>query len=252
MTGKPVISFEEVSFSYDGKTVLKNASFQIYESDFVSIVGPNGGGKTTLLKLSMGILKPSQGKIKVFGRNPLEILEQIGYMPQALQFDPKFPISVMDVVLMGRLKRNSIGFYSKWDKQIALEAIEEVGISDLSNSSFSSLSGGQRQRVLLARTLACQPKILLLDEPTANIDLTIQQKLHRILAKLNERMTIVMVTHDFGFVTGTVNNVLCVNRRVVRHPTAEITPDSIQKLFKEDMRIVLHNEFYKNGNSTHD
>lgn len=198
----------------------------------------------------LGLIKAQTGEVKINGKSPDKSSRLIGYMPQSLEYDPQFPVTVMDVVLMGRLGGNWHGFYTKQDRQLAYRALEEVGVSDVADRMFSSISGGQRQRVLLARTIAGDPEILLLDEPTANIDLSIQNKLHSILAELNNRMTIIMVTHDFGFVSSMVENVFCVNRKVVRHPTAQITPESLRRLYGEDMRVVLHDELFRNGRSS--
>ncbi|HEB30272.1 MAG TPA: ABC transporter ATP-binding protein [Spirochaetes bacterium] len=242
MSNSDVIIFEDVSFSYNGFIALEDVNFRVKKGDFVSIVGPNGGGKTTLIKLMLGLLKPARGKIHVFGEQPEHVRTRIGYMPQSAQLDPDFPISVVNVALMGCLHKKISGYYSKQEKQATQATLEEVGILNLAGRPFSELSGGQRQRVLIARALVCKPDILLLDEPTANVDAEVEEKLHRILRKLNERMTIIVATHDLGFVSMLARNVVCVNRTVAVHPTSEINGKVIQEIYNKDLRLVRHDK----------
>lgn len=240
----PAIEFDSVDFSYDGPTVLQEASFSIAEGDFVSIVGPNGGGKSTLLKLMLGLLQPRKGTVWIFGQPPKFSCTQIGYTPQFLTVDFSFPISVFDVVLMGRLQpgwRFSSLWYSSEDRKAAQKAIETMQLADYADVSFANLSGGQRQRVLIARAICGNPKILLLDEPTNNIDATSEQVLSQILNNLNRSMTIILVSHDVGFVSQCVKNVICVNRTVAVHTTSELNAGTIQDLYgRNDMKMVLH------------
>lgn len=179
-----VINFKNVSFAYDTIPVLSDVNFTIKRKDSVCSVGPNGGGKTTLLKFILGLIKPQSGNINVLGVKPENAGKYMGYMPQYLDYDMAFPANVMDVVLMGRLERKLIGFYSKGDRKIAMEALKEMNIADLYRYPFSELSGGQRQRVLIDRALACKPQILLLDEPTANVDPAMESQFLDILKKL--------------------------------------------------------------------
>ncbi|MCX5871889.1 MAG: ABC transporter ATP-binding protein [Deltaproteobacteria bacterium] len=237
----PALLIRDLSFSYDGRPVLTDVNLSIPVGDFVSIVGPNGGGKTTLLKLALGLLKPARGEIKLFGEKPEKMRSRIGYMPQNMRFDPKFPAKVMDVVLMGRLRKgNPLGPYPKTDKEIAENAMQEVGVDSLRSRPFSSLSGGQKQRVLIARALACQPDLLLLDEPTSNLDLMFESEFYDLLQKLNERLTIALVSHDFGFVSRVVKTVVCVKQKVVIHPTTEMTGEIINDIYGSPMRMVRH------------
>ncbi len=238
---EPVIQLENVSFAYNGYSVLENASLIVYERDFLCIVGPNAGGKTTLLKLILGLLKPAKGTIRVFGKPPVKTRFRIGYMPQHAALDLLFPVSVMDVVLMGRLGNGlKCGLFRRADKKAAREALERVELYDISNRSFSELSGGQRQRVLIARALVSDPEILLLDEPTANVDAMVETGFYELLSRLNEKMTVALVTHDLGFVSHYVKGVACVNRRVVVHPTSEITGEMINEMYGCDMHMVRH------------
>ena len=248
----PVIALRDVTFAYDTVPVLEDATLDVQEREFISMIGPNGGGKTTLLKLILGLLRPSAGEVRVFGGRPESARRRIGYTPQHARHDPQFPVNVMDVVLMGRLERRWGGAYSKADKAAAFEALEEVELSDLPNQPFDALSGGQRQRVLIARALVCDPALLLLDEPTAHVDVVASTRLLEILQKLNERMTILMVSHDLGFVSSFVKSVVCVNRRVVIHPTSEITGEIIKDIYGGDMRMVRHDHRCAEDEHTHD
>lgn len=233
------ISFSNVTFGYDVSPVLENVSFAIYRGDFISILGPNGGGKTTLAKLMLGLYTPNSGEILINGKSPAQMSGRIGYVPQYSMFDPNFPVAVKDVVLMGRIKNFSVR-YSKEDRAQADNAMESVGIGSLSANPYSELSGGQRQRVLIARALATNPEILLLDEPTANVDATIEYKMSAMFSDLKKKMTVLLITHDLGFVSELVNKVICVNRNVHIHPTSGITKEHIRELYHDNMRIVRH------------
>ncbi len=242
----PVIQLEDVSFSYNGVIVLDKVTLKVQERDFLCIVGPNAGGKTTLLKLILGLLRPTGGRVRVFGKPPEQARSQIGYMPQHASLDPLFPVSVMDVVLMGRLGRGK-GFYRSSDRQAATEALQKLELYGVRNRAFSDLSGGQQQRVLIARALASDPKILLLDEPTSHVDAVVETELFEILKELNHEVTVALVTHDLGFVSRYVKTVACVNRRVVVHPTSEITGEMINEIYGCDVRMVRHDTVARNG-----
>ncbi len=240
MDKQPDVTLNDVSFSYNSEPILENVHLNIAQGDFATIVGPNGGGKTTLLKLLLGILRPKTGEIRILGKKPEKSRKKVGYMPQYIYLDLKFPVTVMDVVLMGRLGHNLMGWFSKRDKQVAMDALEEVKLSDFTERSFSDLSGGQRQRVLIARALSCEPELLLLDEPTANVDPEVEEALLGILQELNKRMTILLVSHDLGFVSKVVKSVICVNRKVLVHPTSEINGRIIEDIYGGDLRIIRH------------
>ncbi len=238
-----IIRIRDVDFSYNGSLILEDVDLNIQSGDFVSIVGPNGGGKTTLLKIILGLLKPTRGTVELFGSNPSRSKKRVGYMPQHAKFDFHFPVSVMDVVLMGRLAQSrGIGPYSRLDKQVCLEKLELVKLRNEARSSFSSLSGGQRQRVLIARALACEPALLLLDEPTSNLDMGIENEIYELLRQLNKSITIVMVSHDLGYVSRYVQRVVCVKKRVVTHPTSEINGEIINAIYGTPMKMVRHDQ----------
>jgi len=240
MSVPAVISFRDVSFSFDTVPVLESVNVAVAEHELVSVVGPNGGGKTTFLKLLLGLLRPNAGTVQVFGNVPSRVRSRIGYMPQHTLFDPHFPVTVMDVVLMGRLDRRQAGPYATADKEAAMKALAEVGLDELPHRPFADLSGGQRQRTLIARALVCEPDLLLLDEPMANLDIAAEGRFTQILQKLNRRMTILMASHDLGFVLDIVQTVICVNRRVIMHPTSNITGEIIRDIYGESLRMVRH------------
>lgn len=238
---KPIIEFKNVSFAYGDAQVLERVTFSIHERESVCMIGPNGGGKSTLLKLMLGLLRPAAGRITVFGKTPEQALHRIGYMPQYVLFDPQFPVTVLDIVLMGRLGMRRTGRYSRSDKESALEILGKLGLGKVAHEGFARLSGGQRQRALIARALVSNPDILLLDEPTANVDPLIEEKLGDILKHLNKFVTIIMVSHDLGFVSQMFKTVICVNRRVFVHPTGDITSKVIHELYSgKPRRIVQH------------
>ena len=245
------IDIQGVSFCYDERQILKDVNLTIYPYDSVCIVGPNGGGKTTLIKLIIGLLSPDAGVIKIFGKRPDEAHQLIGYVPQFSQYDRQFPISVQEVVCMGRMGKSLTGRYSKKDKEKTLEALGEVGLADLVDRSFSALSGGQRQRVLIARALACGGEILILDEPTANIDRESETHFYDLLRELNKRMTILMVTHDVGFASSFFTRIACVNREVIIHPTSELTGNLIRDMYGGDLKMIRHDHSCSNEGHQH-
>jgi len=238
----PAIGARNVSFSYGGPPVLESATFTVEQGDFASIVGPNGGGKTTLLRLILGLLQPDEGELLVNGRPPTAARPSIGYMPQQANLDPSFPMSVLDIVLMGRLApgMSPRPFFNRSDRDQAEEALGLLGLEDVRHRSLAELSGGQRQRVLIARALACGPEILLLDEPTAHLDLHLEDEFLEILKELNRRMTVVMVSHDLGFVASCVNRCICVNRCVHLHPTSALRDDLIKSMYGDRVRLIRH------------
>jgi zinc transport system ATP-binding protein len=223
MMPEPVIAVRDLKFSYDKAPILENVHFTIEPGEFIGIFGPNGGGKTTLLKLLMGMLKPDHGDIELLGKEPQHTRGQIGYVPQILRFDKDFPISVLEVVLMGCLsKLHWWGGFPKGTKEVAFEALQKVGLADFAKASFGTLSGGQAQRALIARAIVNHPKILLLDEPTASVDPVAEQEIHQLLAELNRTMTIVMVTHDLQSIIDKAKRLLCVHRQVTTMQAKEV------------------------------
>jgi len=248
MSNDQIIKVENLAFSYNGENVLENVNLAINEQEFIWIVGPNGGGKTTLLKLLIGLLKPDSGSIDILGQSPQKARKYIGYMPQHVSLDEQFPIDVMDVVLMGLLGNGEpVGPYRSSDTEAALEALRQVGLYEKRSQPFSSLSGGQRRRLLIARALVGQPKILLLDEPTANLDSASEQELFKLLQELNSQLTIVLVSHDPAFVSEYVKRVVCVNRHVHEHPTTAVSGSYVSEFYGDNRRIVRHDQHLEGG-----
>ena len=245
-----VVKFEGVSKSFGATQVLKDVSFTIDERTSTAIIGPNGGGKTTLLRLMLGLIEPDQGDIRIFGKSPRDASERVGYVPQAIRFDPLFPISVREIVLMGRLDRLPFGFFKAKCKDAAVAALAKVGLDDSIDRPFADLSGGQRQRVLIARALACDPDLLLLDEPTANIDLTIEAQLLETLEELKKQLTIVMVSHDLGLVDRITKTALCVRKTVHRHGVDELDGELVAEIFSGEKR-KLHEQKTLHGQGDH-
>jgi zinc transport system ATP-binding protein len=236
-----VVTIDQLHFAYDGNPVLEDITLSVPRGDFLGVVGPNGSGKSTLLKIILGLIHPDRGSVQVFGQPPERARHLMGYVPQHAELDPNFPISVMDVVLLGRLGRAPmLGRYSKKDRQVAEEAMDKVKILDLRNRQFGILSGGQKQRVLIARALVGKPELLLLDEPTASIDGRVEEDIYGFLKKLNERVTIVLVSHDLGFISTYVRHVACVNRRLACNPTQDITGDVIEACYSSPVHMIKH------------
>ncbi|UDQ98494.1 ABC transporter ATP-binding protein [Lentisphaerota bacterium WC36G] len=241
---KKAIELHNVSFSYDNsREIISNASFSIDNLERVYIVGPNGGGKSTLLKLILGLLTPKCGHIKINGENVTKMRRDIGFTPQYANFDPLFPISVIDVVKMGCLDLTWFGRHNKESVSIALNALETVGLIDFRHHSFMNLSGGQKQRVLIARALACRPKILLLDEPTASVDAGFENYfVAELLPELSKNLTVVVVSHDLAIASNSVNKVICVNKEVHIHPTQSLDGNFIQKFYNYDINFIRHDK----------
>lgn len=241
MSVKPVIDVDHLSFSYDDFPVLADVTFSIGEREFICMVGPNGGGKTTLLKLILGLLKPGSGTVQVFGESPERSRHRIGYVPQHAMVDQAFPVTAIDVVLMGRInKKKSFRPFGRTDTEAAHDALASMAIADLAGRPFSALSGGQRQRVLIARALAGEPEMLLLDEPTSSLDLHVENEFYEMLREINKHLTVIVVSHDIGFVTPFSTSVMCVKRNVMIHPTSEVSGANICDLYGTDMLMVRH------------
>lgn len=239
--GDPVIQIRDVSFSYGEALVLEQVNLEIRAGEFVGLVGPNAGGKTTLLKLMLGLLEPQRGRVRVLGRPPRQGVRQVGYVPQFPTFPRDFPISVEQVVLTGRLGSGPVlGWYRAADRAAARRVLAEVEALDLAGRSIGTLSGGQLQRVLLARALVAEPLLLILDEPTANIDQRMEGDIFDLLAQLNARLTILVVSHDIAFISGYVDRVACLNRTLVCHGTDRIDGDLIHQLYGDNVRQVAH------------
>ncbi|WP_455223561.1 metal ABC transporter ATP-binding protein [Kaarinaea lacus] len=241
MSQETIIKVDNVSFSFDGPVVLDHVSLDIMKGEFLGIVGPNAGGKSTLLKLILGLLEPDSGRITVLGKSPKRGRSAIGYVPQYASFERSFPITVEDAVLLGLMGKSRLIFgYSSADYQRARDSLRETEIEDLKDRLLHTLSGGQLQRVLIARALVSKPEILILDEPTSNIDSRVEEDIFDLLKKLNERSTILVVSHDIGFISEYVTRVACLNRTLVCHETAAISGKTIEELYGMPVHMIQH------------
>ncbi|HDR73704.1 MAG TPA: ABC transporter ATP-binding protein [Methanoculleus sp.] len=238
----PIIRLEDVWFSFDGTPVLEGVSLDIDEHDFLGIIGPNGGGKTTLLKLMLGLLAPDRGDVRILGKPPEHHRTAIGYVPQYRTFDFGYPISVIEVVLMGRLGHIHRPFrkYRPEDRRVAEECLDAMDIGDLADRQVDRLSGGQQQKVILARALATEPRVLLLDEPTNQVDVRTEVHFFEILRQLHETMAIVLVTHDIGAVSVYVDRIACLNRRLFTHDSGEITEQMLAETYQCPVDLIAH------------
>ncbi len=235
-----VINLRNVWVHYDGIPVLEDVSITVYQHDFLGIIGPNGGGKTTLLRVMLGLVKPSRGEVRVFGGDPEHNRRYIGYVPQYNLIDINFPISVRDVVLTGRAGQALFRRYTDHDKELAYNALKAVDMLPFENRQIGELSGGQRQRVFIARALAAGPKVLLLDEPAAGIDARMQTEFYELLEKLKEKMAIVIVSHDITAISVYVDTIACVNRKLFYHGSKEITSEDMEATYQCPVELIAH------------
>jgi len=241
MASEEVVKLENIWVNYNSAPVLEAVNLSINTDDFLGVIGPNGGGKTTLLKVILGLVTPSQGKVTVLGKSAVKSRGQIGYVPQTTVYDRDFPINVWNVVLMGRygttglLKR-----YSQRDKDAANKALVTMGITELRNRQIGKLSGGEQQRVLIARALASEPRLLLLDEPTASVDPAMQTEFYEILNQLKKQVAIVLVSHDISAVSIYVNKIACLNRQLFYHGSKEISSDILEATYKCPVQMIAH------------
>ena len=236
---KKIISIRNLSVRYDGVVALEHVDLDIFDNDFVGIIGPNGGGKSTLVKTIMGVV-PHSGTIEYSPDIYRHGKPHIGYLPQVSNFDRSFPISVGEVVLSGlQAERGMLGRYTKQDRTRVTELLDMVGLTGLHNRAIGELSGGQLQRVMLCRALISDPKILILDEPTNFVDNRFENELYNILEQLSRRMAILMVSHDLGTISSVVRNIVCVNRHVHRHESNIITAEQLQN-YDCPIQIISH------------
>jgi zinc transport system ATP-binding protein len=240
----PVIVCDRLCVRLGGVTVLKGLSLTVHEGDFLAVLGPNGGGKTTLLKVILGLVKPVSGTVRVFGKEPGHADGRIGYVPQTLHFDRSFPISAMEVVLMGRLSRKRLlQRYGREDRRKALEALEITGLASLARRRIGALSGGELQRVLIARALAGEPELLLLDEPTASVDPEMKTTIYDLLDNLRRHHTIVLVTHDTGTIGRHVSRIACLNCTLDMHEKGStLSRATLENLYRYPVDVVEHRD----------
>jgi zinc transport system ATP-binding protein len=236
-----VIDINDVSFNFGKVPVLEDISLKIYEDEFIGIIGPNASGKSTLLKLILGLLEPDKGTIAKYNHDGKSPQNHIGYVPQHSTFSRDFPVTVGEVVMMGHIARSSRFFrYNKKEIELAKQAMKRLEIDDIEKRQVGELSGGQLQRVLIARALVCQPEILILDEPTANVDMRIEEDIFSFLKNYSEHMTIIVVSHDIAFISGYVDRVACLNRTLVCHNTESISGKMIEELYDAPVKMIHH------------
>lgn len=238
MSVPAVVSMDRVSFAYGGVDVLREVSFEFYEDDFVGIIGPNAGGKTTLLRLILGLLKPDSGSIRVLGGSPEKARGRVGYVPQYAHFDRSFPIRVRTAVTMGTLGRGRTRDAAAGDA--VARALEQVELHGVADRQMGTLSGGQLQRALIARALVTEPKLLLLDEPTASLDTKIGRSVYELLEKLSEKITVVLVSHDIGVISRHVRTIACLNVEMHYHHSKNLTPEMIEATYGCPVDLVAH------------
>ncbi|ANM29359.1 hypothetical protein ABI59_06780 [Acidobacteria bacterium Mor1] len=229
---RPAIEVRDVSLSIARTPVLEEVSFTVAEGSFLGIIGPNGGGKSVLLRVMLGLWKPDRGSVAIYGEPPERARGDVAYLPQQSSFDRSFPITVCDVVLMGRLgNRGLTRRYDDADRARAAEAMERMEVSPFADRQIGRLSGGQLQRVLIARALAMDARILMLDEPNAALDSHFGGRLYPLLKELSETMTVVLVAHDVALVSQYVDSIACLNRRVHFHPAGGVTPEMLEHVY---------------------
>lgn len=242
----PIVELKNVTFSYNGQPVLEQINLSIKQDDFTAVIGPNGGGKTTLLKLILGLLNPNQGTITVMGGLPRKASSVIGYVPQNIHINNHFPITALDVVLMGALNLKSKK-NTESNREAAMRTLHRFGMENQAHKRIGELSGGQRQRVFIARALMTQPQLLLLDEPTASIDTSGQTAFYQFLKQLNQEVAILVVSHDLFVISNYVKSIACVNRGLHFHSQEEIIGDMFETMVSCSVEDVCRVQILAHG-----
>lgn len=243
MNNRPILRFENVTAGYEGRPVLKDVDLTVYENDFLGIIGPNGGGKTTLVKLMLGLIRPLGGRIRYLrdGRPQHEI--RIGYLPQYSTLDKRFPISVREVILSGLNREKPLWRrFTAAHRRRTEEMLRFLDMEALADQPIGSLSGGQLQRALLGRAMVAQPELLLLDEPSTYLDKPFETKLYSLLEQINNRCAIVLVSHDIGTVLQKVKNIACVDGTLHYHPAGKIGEEELERLMGCPFQLLAHGD----------
>jgi len=233
------VEINHLSIKFNEQLILNDINFSIEEKDFMAIIGPNGGGKTTLLKVILGILTPDEGKVKVFGKDPKKAKDLMGYLPQRLDFDHDFPINVFETVLMGRY-HGLLKKYSNQDHKAVIQALKDVEMDELKDRQISKLSGGQMQRVFIARAIVRDPKLLIMDEPMASIDPEMQHSFYELMSRLKNKMAIVLVSHDVGAVSTHVDKIACLNQKLYYHGPVEDSAEALEEVYHCPIELISH------------
>ena len=236
------VRIEGLSVHYGQTPALEDVNLTVVDGEYLGIIGPNGGGKSTLLKAILGLVPPTNGSVTIYGKNPKKSKSAIGYVPQFAMLDKKFPITVLEVVLTGRMQPGLTPFmsFSKEDRQIAYQLLERVGVARLAGRQIAELSGGEFQKMLIARALAVNPRLMLLDEPTASVDPSSRQQIYDLLAELNQEMTIILVTHDLMAISAQVRSLACLNGRLVYHGEPELNENVANSLYGCPVDLIAH------------
>jgi len=231
---QPVIEISDLSYSYGNDRVLDGVNLNVTKGEFLALLGPNGGGKTTLLKLMLGLLDAETGTIRILGKRPGQVKRRIGYVPQTTSFNPGFPITVEQVTLLGitRSRFSPGSRYTKAQRQLAMDALNSVDIAEIAGKSVQALSGGEMQRVMIARALINKPEILIFDEPTSSIDPHGTYCFYEMLAGLGgDELTIVLVSHDISVTAPIIDSVACVNRQLIYNDKPELRPEMLSLMY---------------------
>jgi len=238
----PLVDIKNLYAGYQHETVLEDINLTIFQDDFIGLIGPNGGGKTTLLKIMLGLLEPQAGTVQVMGESPHKGRQRIGYVPQFAEYDAEFPISVRDVVRMGRLSNQRLFRpYSAQDDAIVAERLDWVNMLEHQDRALRELSGGQRQRVYIARALATEPALLVLDEPTISVDIEASTHIYDLLSRINqEGVTIFLVTHDMNVISSYVKTIGCLNRRLHYHGEKQVTDEMLRAAYGCPVDLIAH------------
>lgn len=239
---QPAIQLSDVSVFYGRTPALTGVCLDVAEGEYLGVIGPNGGGKSTLLKAVLGLVPLSSGVIRVHGNAPRRRLERVGYVPQSASLDRRFPISLIEVVMTGRIPGGLSPFhrFSRRDREAVRALLERVGVGRLSGRQISDLSGGEFQKMLIARALAMEPRVLLLDEPTASVDAASREQIFGLLGELNRDMTIVLVTHDLLAISSQVRRLACLNGRMVYHGEPELNERILDSLYGCPVDLIAH------------
>lgn len=248
MINKTLVKIDNISFGYNHELALRNVNLEIYQGDFLGIIGPNGGGKTTLLKIILGLLKPKTGGVKLFNAKLTAFRDwhKIGYVPQKISsLETRFPITVEEVVSLGRVNRSKLFYnFSQKDDKAVQKALAVVQMEYHANSLITKLSGGEQQRAFIAKALASEPELLILDEPTVGVDVETQEKFYTLLKKLNTEfnLTLILVSHDIDVIANEVKTIACLNHTLIYHGTPEvfIKEDYLGKVYGNNVRFILH------------